>query len=189
MRVTGPIDDYAGSQGEAVQWVQRRQQPHPTQRVYEVVKTLENGQPRLIWEKMKDFWIRPREMKTCHTVTIIFTGQSFRRRWHARVDFVAVSYSLNRHESYQLSQWHSWRHEDEWTASAMTLIWKMVMSSCLPLLNSLTVISVSFFHRAQDHRQGMGSIGHLFQSSRERCQTQIRHIQVKTWVFSYRAPV
>ena len=57
----------------------------------------------------------------------------------------------------------------------MTLIWKMVMSSYLPLLNNLTVISVSFFHHVQDRRQRVGSISHLLQSSRKYIQTQIRY--------------
>ena len=101
--------------------------------------------------------------------------QRLRRRWHARVNLVAVNYSLNRHDSFQLSQWHSWRHEEQWTTSAMTLILKMVMSSYLPLLNNLTVILVSCFHHVQDCRQRMGSISHLLQSSRKYIQTQIRH--------------
>ena len=165
------MDNYAGSQGEAVQWMQRRQRPHSTQRVYEVVKTLENGQPRLIWERKWRTSGSGRARWRPVTLWQSYLSQLFRRRWHARVNFVAISYSLNRCESYQLSRWHSWRHEDEWTASTMTFIWKMVMSSCLPLLNDLTVISVSFFHHVQDRRQGMGSISHLSQSSRECYQT------------------
>ena len=42
--------------------------------------------------------ISPREMKSCHTVTVIFMhghAQLFRRRWHARVNFVAINYPIN----------------------------------------------------------------------------------------------
>ena len=55
----------------------------------------------------------------------------------------------------------------------------MVMSSYLPLLKDLTVISVSFFHQVQDRRQMLGSISHLLQNSRKCIQTQIRHIKSK----------
>jgi len=65
----------------------------------------------------------------------------------------------------------------------MTLIRKMVMSSYLPLLNNLTVISVSFFHHIQDHRQKMGSVGHLSQSSRVHSDADKAYPSQKVRVF------
>jgi len=71
-----------GSQGEAVQWVQRGQQLHATQKGCEVLKTWEWSATADIRE---DFWVCP-PRESCHPVTVIFRSnghaQSF-RRWHA----------------------------------------------------------------------------------------------------------
>ena len=83
---------------------------------------------------------------------------------------IATQSHLYRHESYQLSQWQSWRptRREDGDVQLFTL------------LNNLTVISVSCFHHVQDRRQRMGSNGHLLQSSRECIHMQIR---LKIWVF------
>jgi len=72
-----------GSQEKVVQWVQRTQKPHPTQKRYEALKTLENGQPRLIWENR---WRASGSgCKTCHTVTVIFMSNGHAQSF--RIDF------------------------------------------------------------------------------------------------------